>query len=167
LASASRACRRPLRRAADRGAGLALGVVRQCALRGSCLPRRFRPPDEGADAGPPGELRCARRLARDRWDAAARLRAREGARCGPGRDSHGRRARRRRPGPGRLRRKRAAGRQSARAAVDSPRQGRRCLRRHAAGRRRRLPADVLLPDAVHADGACTTRRSRPASPICR
>ena len=58
-------------------------------------------------------------------------------------------------------------RQPARPALDPARQGSRCRRRHADGRPGRLPADVLLPDALHADACSATRRSRPASPTCR
>ena len=69
--------------------------------------------------------------------------------------------------PGRLRRQRAARAQPARPAVDPAGQGSRRRRRHADGGARRLLPDVLLPHALHADRARTTRRSRPASPTCR
>ena len=58
-------------------------------------------------------------------------------------------------------------RQSAHPAVDPPRQGCRRRRRHAAGRRGGLRADVLLPHALHADRAALLADPDRHSRTCR
>ena len=147
------------RRRPVRGAGLALGALREPAgLRAG--PRRRVP----AHRRRPGRivrrkgtasrhLRHARRRPRHRRDAAADLRAGARARRRLGRGKHGRRTGGGGRAPARVLRERSAATLPARAAVDLPAQGAGGGQHVAGDRDGRVLLRVLLHHAVHAERA--------------